>query len=133
MDALQRLLDERAIERMIIDYAGLNDAGDWHAVAAMYVADGRMTRPAAPDAFIKGRDAILAAFHARPPRTTRHIVGNIRVTIEEANAARAESQILLFTAAGAPPLVGSYSDRLVRTADGWRFVERRGRLDFPAE
>jgi hypothetical protein len=47
------------------------------------------------------------------------------------DTAAATSQILLFTAAGQPPLVGSYVDKLVRTPEGWRFVERRGSLDFP--
>ena len=130
MDPLARLLDERAIEAMIVDYAGLNDAGDWDAVAAMYVAEGRMSRPTAPDAFIEGADAILAAFKARPPRASRHVVANIRVNVN-GDEASATSQILLFTAAGQPPLVGTYADRLVRTAQGWRFAERRGSLDFP--
>jgi ketosteroid isomerase-like protein len=67
MDPLARLIDERAIERMIADYAAFNDAADWEAVAAMYVADGRMSRPTAPDDFIEGAEAILAAFRARPP------------------------------------------------------------------
>lgn len=130
MDPLARLMDERAIERMIVDYATFNDAADWDAVAAMYVADGRMSRPTAPDDFIEGADAILAAFRARPARRSRHIVANIRVNVA-GDAATASSQILLFTAAGQPPLVGTYADRLVRTAEGWRFAERRGSLDFP--
>jgi ketosteroid isomerase-like protein len=131
LNPTQTLLDEAAITRMILDYAAWNDAGDWDAVAALYVPEGRMSRPVAPDDFVEGRDAILAAFKARPPRTTRHICANIRVDVE-GDTASASSQIMLFTAAGQPPLVGSYADRLVRTADGWRFVERRGSLDFPA-
>jgi len=127
---VQTLIDERAIERMIVDYAAFNDAADWDAVAALYVPEGRMSRPTAPDDFIEGADAILAAFRARPPRTSRHIVANIRVSVG-GDAATATSQILLFTAAGQPPLVGTYADRLVRTGAGWRFVERRGSLDFP--
>lgn len=129
MDALERLLAERAIERMIVDYAALNDAGDWDAVAAMYVPEGRMSRPSAPDNFIEGREAILAAFKARPARASRHIVANIRVMVSNTDAT-ANSQILLFTAADQPPLVGTYADRLTLTDDGWRFIERRGSLDF---
>ena len=131
MDALEALLAEREIERLIVAYASANDAGEWDAVGAMYVAGGRMSRPTAPDDFIEGRDAIVAAFKARPPRTTRHIVANIRVDVS-GDAATATSQILLFTAAASPPLVGSYHDTLVSTPDGWRFAERRGSLDFPA-
>lgn len=130
MTELDRLIAEREIERMIVDYAAANDAADWGRVAAMYAEDGRMNRPTAPEDFVTGREAILAAFEARPPRTSRHVVANIRVDVagEEATAT---SQILLFTAAGQPPLVGTYQDRLIRTPEGWRFAERRGSLDFP--
>jgi ketosteroid isomerase-like protein len=130
MTELERLVAERACERLILDYAAFNDAGDWDAVAALYTRDGRMSRPTAPDVFIEGRDAILAAFKGRPPRTTRHICANIRVTIVSVSRATASSQILLFTAADTPPLVGSYADVFETTAEGWRFVERRGSLDF---
>jgi ketosteroid isomerase-like protein len=123
------LADERAIERLLLDYAAFNDAGDWDRVAACYVPEGRMSRPVAPDAFIESAEAILAAFKARPARKARHVVANMRVDVA-GDTARAESQILLFTAAGQPPMVGSYHDRLVRTAAGWRFAERRGSLDF---
>ena len=130
MDDITRVLAERARERLIIDYAALNDAGDWDAVAALYVADGRMSRPSAPDDFIVGRDAILAAFKARPARASRHICANILVLIAGDEKATATSQILLFTASGQAPMVGSYADRFVLTPDGWRFAERRGALDF---
>lgn len=130
-DALTMLLDERACERLVRDYAALNDAGDWDAVAALYVPQGRMSRPTAPDAFIEGREAILAAFRARPPRATRHVCANIRVTLIDSATAEIASQILLFTAADQAPLVGSYTDICVKTAEGWRFLERRGSLDFP--
>jgi ketosteroid isomerase-like protein len=131
MDAATRLLAERACERLIITYAALNDAGDWDGVAALYTDDGRMSRPTAPDDFIGGRDAILAAFKARPARTTRHICANIRVTIQSETEATATSQILLFTGAGQVPLVGTYADAFALTDTGWRFAERRGSLDFP--
>jgi SnoaL-like domain len=132
MNAVDIMLAERACERLVLDYAAFNDAGDWVAVAALYVDVGRMSRPTAPDDFIEGRTAILAAFQSRPPRTTRHICANIRVLLESETAARVESQILLFTGAGAAPLVGSYSDKCVLTNAGWRFAERRGSLDFTA-
>jgi ketosteroid isomerase-like protein len=122
--------DARAIERLIIDYAAHNDAANWDAVAALYVPDGRMSRPTAPDVFIEGQGAILAAFKSRPARKTRHICANIRIDVN-GDSATATSQILLFTGHDAPK-VGSYADKLSRTTDGWRFTERRGSLDFPA-
>jgi hypothetical protein len=54
MPNIQPLLDEAAITRMIHDYAAWNDAGDWDAVAALYVPEGRMSRPIAPDDFVGG-------------------------------------------------------------------------------
>jgi hypothetical protein len=130
MNQIERLVAERACERLILDYAGLNDTGDWDAIVALYVDSGRMSRPTAPDSYIEGRDAILAAFKARPARVCRHICANIRVTVESETRATATSQILLYTGATLPPLVGSYADILQCTAQGWRFVERRGSLDF---
>lgn len=131
MDAIDRLLAERAIERLLLDYAAANDAGDWEAVTGLYTADGRMSRPTAPDDFISGRDAILSAFKARPPRRTRHVSVNIRINFETEGRAVVISQILLFTAADQSPLVGSYVDRCVFDQGQWRFAERRGSLDFP--
>lgn len=126
---LEQVLAEREIERLLLDYAALNDAGEWDALAALFLPDGRTNRPTAPDVFIEGREAILDAFRARPARISRHIIANIRVTVS-GDEATASSQILLFTGAGTAPLVGTYQDRLRKTAQGWRFAERRGRLDF---
>lgn len=120
---------ETACTRLINLYANLNDAANWAAVAALYAPDGVMTRPTAPDAPIIGQAAILAAFEARPRRTTRHICANIVIEVESATTARGESAMLLFTGAPAP-LVGSFYDRFVLTSAGWRFAERRGTLLF---
>jgi 3-phenylpropionate/cinnamic acid dioxygenase small subunit len=139
MDEINAWVAKSAISELIARYAALNDAGDWDGVAALYTDDGRMSRPTAPDDFIAGRIAILAAFRSRPLRATRHIVANVLVTLEGESNARATSQILLFTGVSAgeglpvqsaTPLVGTYRDRLTRTDQGWRLVERRGSLDF---
>jgi ketosteroid isomerase-like protein len=130
-----------AIAELIARYAILNDAADWDAVAALYTEDGRMSRPVAPDQFIVGRDAILAGFRGRPRRASRHIVANILVDLEDENRARATSQILLFTGthkesgalpmlSASAPLIGTFDDQLLKTAVGWRFAVRRGKLDF---
>jgi ketosteroid isomerase-like protein len=132
MDPLERLLAEREIERLILDYAALLDAEDAEGLAACFAEDGRANRPTNPDVFIEGRAALLAAFKARPPRQARHVFTSIRVDVV-GGTALASSQVLLFTAAVQPPLVGSYADKLVLTDAGWRFAERRGSLDFQPE
>lgn len=125
--------ERRAIEqdcaRLVARYANLNDAGQWEALADLYAPDGRMARPTAPNDWIEGRAAILAAFLSRPARTTRHVCSNVVIDVTGPDHAVAESAMLLFTGDG-PPKVGSFHDRFVRTAAGWRFAERRGTLTF---
>jgi len=125
----QRMEIEWTCTRLIHAYALRNDAADWAAVAAMFKADGTLTRPSAPDQPIRGRDAILSSFLARPPRTTRHICANVVIDVMAEDAAVGESAMLLFTGNG-PPLVGSFRDRFALTAEGWGFAAREGQLDY---
>lgn len=126
--------ERRAIEwdctRLINLYANLNDEARWDEAVSLYAEDGLMTRPTAPDDEIVGREALLAAFLARPTRTSQHVVANIVVNVESPSAARAKSVILLFLGKDAPPLIGTYRDRFVLTQEGWRFAERRGALTW---
>jgi hypothetical protein len=143
MDEARAWVERAAITELITRYAVLNDSAEWAAVAALYTEDGRMSRPVAPDEFISGRSAILAAFTARPRRASRHVVANVLVTLDADDLARAASQILLYTGTAAEdgslptlsvsaPLIGTWQDTLVKTREGWRFAERRGSLDFRA-
>ena len=129
MTADERRAIEQDCARLIALYANLNDEARWDEVAALYADDGVMIRPTAPDAPVTGREAILAAFKARPARTTRHVCSNVVVDVESATTARGVSAMVLFTGEGAP-LVGSFHDRFCLTDDGWRFAERRGSLVF---
>jgi ketosteroid isomerase-like protein len=125
----ERRAIEADCERLIKRYANLGDAEDWPAVAALYTADARFARPSQPGVFVEGREAILASFLARPPRAQRHVVANVLVDVEDGDHARAFSVIVLYQG-DAAPLVGTFTDKLVRTGDGWRFAERVGGLDF---
>lgn len=128
-DAAERMAVEWECSRLIHLYANLNDAGHWEAVAGLYCETGLFARPTAPDQPIYGRDRILAAFRARPPRATRHVCANVVIDVIDRDNARGESVMLLFTSAG-PPVIGGFRDRFVRTAEGWRFAERRGSVTF---
>jgi SnoaL-like domain len=141
MHEAQELRAKIEIAELIARYATLNDTGDWQAVADLYTESGRMSRPTAPDEFLLGRAAILASFQARPRRATRHIVANVLVDLQDETHASAASQVLLYIGTlatdgglplppAAPPLIGSFHDRLEKTGVGWRFTERRGSLDF---
>ncbi len=135
----------RAIEwdvtRLINHYVNLNDAQDWKGVSALYTQDARFARPSQPGVFIEGRSAILASFLARPARVQRHLIANIVVDVEDADTARAISVIVLYMGdaaddGGLPvrdpkgPLIGTFTDLCLRTAEGWRFKQRVGGLDF---
>ena len=134
----ERRAIEADCERLIRRYVNLNDAQDWEAVAALYTEDAR---PSKPGEFIEGRAAILESFLARPARAQRHVIANTVVEVESPTEARAFSVIVLYMGdatddGGLPvmdaksPLVGTFTDRLVRTPEGWRFKERVGGLDF---
>ena len=136
----ERRAIEADCERLIKRYVNLNDAQDWPAVAALYTEDARFARPSKPGEFVEGRAAILAGFRARPPRAQRHVIANVVVDVESASSARAFSVIVLYQGDPAAegelpamspdsPLVGTFTDKLVRTPDGWRFAERVGGLD----
>lgn len=129
MKDAERLAVEAECARLIALYANLNDEARWDEVAALYTEDGVMIRPSAPDAPVVGREAILAAFKARPPRRTRHVCSNVVITVEGPATASAVSAMVLFQPDTAP-LVGSFHDRLALTPEGWRFVERRGSLSW---
>ncbi|MFK4792482.1 nuclear transport factor 2 family protein [Sphingobium sp. ZW T5_29] len=129
LDAEARRAIEWDCARLVHYYANLNDGAEWEAAAALFAEEGLLVRPSAPDRPIAGRDAILAAFLARSPRATRHVCANVVIDVLSADRAVGESAMLLFTGPGAP-LVGSFHDRFTRTAEGWRFLERRGSLIF---
>lgn len=137
MAPLDRLVAEAEITRLITRYAMLNDDGDFAGVAAMFVEDARFTRPSGGDPVV-GAEAIRASYEGRPPRLSRHLITNIVVDLVSEYEATARSTMVLYTApsgdtpavANTPALLGGFRDRLVRTADGWRFAERIGYLDL---
>jgi 3-phenylpropionate/cinnamic acid dioxygenase small subunit len=126
-----------ACERLIHHYAMLNDAGDFHAMAALFTEDGAFARPTQPDALIHGRAAILASFLGRPARYTRHLITSVVITVEDAEHAAGRSYLSLHTGQAGETLprqdqpaylIGDFHDRF-RLEDGvWKFSERRGSL-----
>ncbi len=135
MTPLDRLIAEHDIARLMTRFGLLNDAADWAGVADMFTQDARFVRPAGGDAIV-GREAIQASFASRPPRKSCHLITNIVVDVTSAETATGRCTLLLYAApAGAdtavgPALIGGFRDRLVRTAEGWRFAERVGFLDL---
>ncbi|NIJ99999.1 nuclear transport factor 2 family protein [Xanthomonas cannabis] len=127
-----------ACEQLIRRFALYNDRHDHEALAALFTDDGVFARPSAPDAPVRGREAILQAFRARPPRTTCHLMLNTLVSVQSSTMAHAHSNVLLYTASqtSAPPpfavqspaLLGSFDDVLVFEQERWLFKQRLGAL-----
>jgi len=140
MDDNTRRAVEADCTRLIHEYTWANDAQDWEKCASLYTHDALFRRPSGGDPIV-GRNAILESFLARPARAQRHAIANVLVDVEGPATARAKSVIILYMGdtpedGGLPvqdaksPLIGTFTDLIVQTPDGWRFKERIGALDF---
>lgn len=134
-----QLADIEACRALILEFAACIDQRQPDRMRALLADDATFARPTAPDVVIEGAEAIIATFRARPATVvTQHLNLNLRVTLTGPDTAEGESVVLLYVASaddvlvpgkGRPtglPLVGTWSDRFVRTATGWRFSQRRG-------
>lgn len=139
------------IERLIVDETALLD--DWRLEEwlALFEKDGRYLVPAltTPDSepdsalflvaddytSLKSRVAQLLgrATWAETPRSrTRHLVTNIRILEADHQSAHVTANFIVwrFQNGASDPYVGKYLHRIVRTANGLRFKERRCQLDM---
>jgi SnoaL-like domain len=135
----QELADIEACRALILEFAARIDNFQTHTLGELLTPDASFVRPTAPDVVINGVDAILAAFATRPKTLiTQHLNLNVRVHLTGVDTAEGHSIVMLFIANGTDelvpgkgrkagnPLLGTWTDRLVRTAAGWRFKDRRG-------
>jgi hypothetical protein len=135
--ALNELLAEQAIHRLILDAQHAIDTKQFDDFVALFTLEGRLYRPTTPDPLV-GREAIRQAYLKNPPnRLNRHLVTNQRVTLLSNTEAVSLAYVTLYSSEagelesevfGAPvhrSLVGEYHDRCVLTDAGWRFQERR--------
>lgn len=142
MDDLQRMFAERACERLIMEYARRVDFGNASAIADLFTEDGRWE---GTDLVLDGRDEIRDWFSERERltrRVSRHVCTNVIVDVLSPE----EAQSLCFLVnyrhdrrdgddgspapAEVPKYVGELHDRFLRTADGWRFTERKVEVAF---
>lgn len=140
MTELERLLIERACERLVLDSVAHNDQRDWKALAELYTVAGVVTRP--DGTRIVGRVDIQAAYASGPAdRVTRHLAAGTRVVVEDRETAHSTTIVAVVSgvrsdapdaAFGIIPndrqAVGELHDRFVLTIDGWRIAERRATI-----
>ena len=143
LSATEILAAESACRALCVDYCDIVDAQDYARLREIFAQDAIFARPTAPQDPLRGAENIVASFESRPrTRVTQHFVTNIRVRVESPTAATGSCRILLYMGDASEPetpegrqaapkqLIGMYLDRYVRTKDGWRFAERRGKTLF---
>ena len=130
-NSLAAIADRLAIQDLLTRYCRAIDTRDWDLLDTVFTADARVDYTAAGG--IRGAFPEVKAWLAEVlPRfaMTQHVVANhdIRVAGDTAT-----SRVYVYNpmgtrnAAGGLDLFffgGYYVDRLVRTAEGWRIVER---------
>ncbi|MFI6345548.1 nuclear transport factor 2 family protein [Streptomyces sp. NPDC050560] len=141
-DPMERLLAERACERLIVEFVRRLDLGDPSDVADLFTPDGVWEWPHGGRT-VRGREALRAYFGSRPAdRLSRRVSTNILVTVESATAATATSYFATYRVDGytggmVPPVlpanVGHYEDTFRRDGDAWLLAERTVHLPFGGE
>jgi hypothetical protein len=132
---------EHACTRLVTRFMTFFDAQEYAAIGPLFAPGGVLVRASEPDAPLVGREAIVRALEARPPqRLTRHLCTNIDIEVDEADHATGSCYLLLYAAdmserpsangysVAGKRAVGEYHDEFVRTAEGWRFARRVGRI-----
>ncbi|MDM7957637.1 nuclear transport factor 2 family protein [Blastomonas sp.] len=126
---IDALIDRDAIRDLLARYTYNGDRGRVAELAACFSDDGVLEYPGNRAA---GPDAIVAALTdgARNPAITfvRHHVTNPLIELS-GETATARSYFAV-TSDNGPDHSGTYSDRFVKTAFGWRFAHRTVRIDW---
>jgi len=125
-DELRRLLDRRAIEDVVVEYARAVDARDWAALAGCFTDDcvvdyalsGRAT---GPDEVVA-----LCLTAVEPLDVTQHYVSNVVAAVDGDTAESVCSLAAQHVRDGRSfAFGGAYHDEWHRTAGGWRIRRRR--------
>ncbi|WP_374526948.1 nuclear transport factor 2 family protein [Novosphingobium sp.] len=125
-------IDRDAIRDLLARYTYNGDRGRVAELAACFAEDGVIEYPGNR---AQGPTAIAAALSGgggseRNPALTfvRHHITNPLIEVG-GDRATARSYFAVYTDIG-PDHSGTYSDQLVRTAEGWRFAHRLVRIDW---
>ncbi|WP_327256616.1 nuclear transport factor 2 family protein [Streptomyces sp. NBC_01244] len=138
-DPMERLLAERACERLIIEFVRRLDLGDPSSVADLFTPDGTWRWPAG-DRLITGREALRDYFGARPEdRLSRRMCTNILVTVTTPDTATATAYFSTYRVDGysgglvpprPPTQVGHYEDAFRKVDGSWLLATRTLFLSF---
>lgn len=128
----QLATDRDAIRSLLAHYTYNGDRGRLAELADCFATDGTLEFPGGSGTGPQGVMTALSRGPANPARTfVRHHTTNplIEVTGDQATS---RSYFQVFSDNG-PDHAGTYDDRLIRTAQGWRLAHRRVRIDWQSE
>jgi uncharacterized protein (TIGR02246 family) len=133
---LQRVEDELAIRRVLVEYSATQDARDYAGYAALFAREGEWVNGRNVH---KGRAAIhrmLVDLYGEPPsgftnNESFHISSNAQIDVRGDRAtARSRHLLVMRGPAGepVPALAGRYEDEFIREEGAWKILRR---VDFP--
>jgi len=139
MNEPQKLLIERACERLQHSYARFIDFRDYEGFAELFCVDGVLDA----GSVLEGREAIFTSCQKRPAHLrSRHVVTNSYIDVLDEGTARGICYLTLYRSVGdgtsgnaplpetAPAAIGHYEDRFRLTGSRWLFSRRRLHLAF---
>jgi actinorhodin biosynthesis protein ActVIA len=115
------------IQQLYAKYNWMLDAGDSEGYASTFTADGVFNTNVGHDAIVKFADG----FHAGLGAHVHHWNTNLMIT-PTADGAHGQVYLVLVDFATKPATIATsatYSDELVKTAQGWRFKKRATKGD----
>ena len=133
---LQRVEDELAIGRVLVDYSARQDARDYAGYAALFARNGEWVNG---KNVYKGREAILKMlvdlYGAPAPgyinNESYHIATNFQIDVNGDRATARSRHLLVMRGPKGEPtpvLAGRYEDELIREDGQWRILRR---VDHP--
>ncbi|GAA4935849.1 nuclear transport factor 2 family protein [Streptomyces coeruleoprunus] len=140
LDSLERLLAERACERLVLELVHRLDLGEPGTVADLFTPDGVWEWPY-DGRRVEGREALRRYFGARPAdRLSRRMCTNILVTVHSADTATATTYFATYRVDGhtegtlvpprLPANIGHYEDTFRKAEGEWLFARRTLVLPF---
>jgi uncharacterized protein (TIGR02246 family) len=133
---LQRVEDELAIRRVLVEYSATQDAHDYAGYAALFARNGEWVNGKTVH---KGREAIhkmlIDLYGAPPPgyvnNESYHITSNPEVNVNGDRATARSRHLLVMRGSNGQPtpaLAGRYEDEFIREDGKWKILRR---VDYP--
>jgi ketosteroid isomerase-like protein len=131
---LKRLEDERAIERLLLDYGRTLDARDFSAYSRLFAREGEwkggLGSYKGPDAIKTAMEKIFADAAGDIPKGGNfHVMSNFIIDVD-GDRATANSLFIFYRMNKSVPeaaVAGRYEDVLIRENGAWRFLIRNAR------